>query len=93
MAQLDICEGVAENCYRRESVQVSIQDGEVLACVVYIGESFSEENSCPNASYLDSIVTGAEEHQLPSDYIEWIRNIATDSSETGHSIYRIGNPQ
>jgi gamma-glutamylcyclotransferase len=92
MAQLDLFEGVAENCYRREPVQVSIQVGEVLACVVYIGEAFSTEISIPNANYLDSILTGAEEHQLPTDYIKWIRNIATDSFGTGPSIYRIRNP-
>jgi AIG2-like family len=60
MAQLDLFEGVAENCYRRAPVQVSTQVGEVLACVVYSGEAFSTEVSIPNANYLDSIVTGAE---------------------------------
>lgn len=77
MAQLDLFEGVAENCYRRESVQVSTQDGDVLTCIVYIGAAFSTESSIPNANYLDAILRGAEDHQLPTDYIEQIQSIAT----------------
>jgi hypothetical protein len=79
MAQLDLFEGVAENCYRRASVQASTQEGDVLTCIVYIGEAFSREASIPNANYLDLILTGAEEHQLPTDYIKRIQSIATGS--------------
>jgi gamma-glutamylcyclotransferase len=77
MAQLDLFEGVAENCYRRESVEVFTQDGEVLTCIIYIGQAFSTEGAIPSTIYLDAILKGAEEHQLPTDYIERIQSIAT----------------
>ncbi len=76
MAQLDVAEGVAENCYRRELVQVTAQTGEILNCIAYIGEKFSSETAVPSANYLNAILTGAAEHQLPTDYIERIKTIA-----------------
>ena len=76
MTQLDLFEGVAENCYRRESVQVTTHSDDILKCMVYIGEAFSEEDSVSSSSYLNVILTGAKEHQLPPDYIESIRKIA-----------------
>jgi len=76
MTQLDLFEGVAENCYRRESVQVTTHSNDILKCLVYIGEAFSEEDFVPSSSYLNLILTGAKEHQLPPDYIESIRKIA-----------------
>lgn len=76
MAQLDLFEGVAENCYRRESVQVATQANDILECIVYIGEAFSAEDSVPSSSYLNLILTGAKEHQLPPDYIESIQEMA-----------------
>ena len=72
MSQLDLHEGVAENCYRRELVGVTTHDGDVLSCIVYIGEAFSEDDSIPSSNYLNRILTGAEEHRLPVDYIESI---------------------
>ena len=72
MAQLDLLEGVAENCYRRELVTVTTHDGDVLSCIVYIGEAFSAVDSVPSSNYLSRILTGAEEHQLPVDYIKSI---------------------
>ena len=76
MAQLDVFEGLAENCYRRELVQVTALAGEILNCIVYIGEKFSSEAAVPSANYLNLILTGAREHSLPTDYIEWIHTVA-----------------
>ena len=77
MAQLDLFEGVAENCYRRELVLVTTRTtNDMLECIVYIGESFSAEDSVPSSSYLNLILSGATEHQLPPDYIESIREMA-----------------
>ena len=76
MAQLDLFEGVAENCYRRESVPVTTHSNDILECIVYIGEAFSAEDSVPSSSYLNLILTGAKEHQLPPDYIESIQVLA-----------------
>ena len=76
MGQLDLFEGVNENCYRRESVQVTTQSNVFLECIVYIGVAFSVSDSVPSSSYLNLILTGAREHQLPPDYIESIRELA-----------------
>ncbi len=76
IAQLDVFEGVAENCYRRDLVQVTALTGEILNCIVYIGERFSSEPAVPSSNYLNLILTGAQEHQLPTDYIERIHTVA-----------------
>ena len=76
MSQLDVFEGVAENCYRRELVQVTALTGEILNCIVYIGEKFFSEAAVPSANYLNAILTGAQEHQLPPDYIRQIKTIS-----------------
>ncbi len=76
MVQLDLLEGVAQNCYRRESVRVTTQAGEILSCIVYIGEAFTKEASTPSPAYLNLILTGAHEHQLPVDYIQSIEKLA-----------------
>ncbi len=76
MAQLDVFEGVAENCYRRELVQVTALSGEILNGIVYVGEKFSSETAVPSANYLNAILTGAQEHQLPTDYIHQIMTLA-----------------
>ena len=72
MAQLDLIKGVAENCYRRELVEVTTHADDVLSCIVYIGEAFSAEDSIPIPSYLNLILKGAEEHKLSVDYTESI---------------------
>ncbi len=76
MIQLDQFEGVAENCYRREMVDVTAGFGELLRCIVYIGQAFTEESAQPNASYWDSIRTGAQEHRLPIEYINGLTRLA-----------------
>lgn len=76
MAQLDVFEGTAENCYRRELVQVTALTGEILNSIVYIGEKFSSEAAVPSSNYLNLILTGAHEHELPTDYIRQIKTIS-----------------
>ena len=72
MERLDEAEGVSENCYRRETVHVMTNSKEMLTCIVYIGESFEIIESKPSFDYLNKILTGATEHQLPTEYIESI---------------------
>jgi len=76
MLQLDHFEGVAENCYRRESVHVTTRDGEHLSCVLYIGEAFTENSAIPSASYWELIRTGAQEHELPVEYLHALTKLA-----------------
>ena len=70
MAHLDLFEGVSEDCYRRVLVQVTTASGERLSAFAYIGgKAFSNEQGKPSKSYLNLILTGAREHQLPADYV------------------------
>jgi gamma-glutamylcyclotransferase len=80
MMQLDIAEGVSENCYRRELANVTTHDGEILRCIVYIGQAFTEESAYPSASYWNAIRTGAQEHQLPFEYIDALTQLAEECS-------------
>ena len=72
MARLDEAEGVSENCYRRETIDVMTKTKMLLTCIVYVGESFKTIESKPGSGYLNEILTGATEHQLPTEYIESI---------------------
>ncbi len=80
MMQLDLFEGVSENCYRRELVHVTTQNGEVLPSVVYIGQAFTKEAAYPSASYWNAIRTGAQEHQLPLEYLNALTQLAEECS-------------
>ncbi len=75
--KLDRFEGVAEGCYRREKIDVLTETGESIRCFVYVGEATLEGDSKPTIEYLTWILTGAQEHGLPSDYIQWIKLIAS----------------
>ena len=79
MMQLDLFEGVSDNCYRRELVQVTSENGEVLPSVVYIGQAFTNEPAYPSESYWNAIRTGAQEHQLAIDYVDALRQLAEES--------------
>ena len=76
MERLDEAEGVSENCYRRETVHVTTNSKKILTCIAYVGESFETKESKPSSGYLNEILTGATEHQLPTEYIESIRERA-----------------
>lgn len=80
MMQLDRFEGVSDNCYTRELVYVTTQNGEILQCIVYIGQAFTDESAQPSASYWSSIRTGAKEHQLPIEYIDTLMQLAEEST-------------
>jgi len=81
MLQLDHFEGLAENCYRRELVHVTTQDGEILPCVVYVGHAFTDDSATPGASYWNLIRTGAHQHNLPVEYIQTLTQFARKSAK------------
>lgn len=76
--KLDLFEGVAEKCYRRETADIKTETGESICCFVYIGDSLHEGDSSPSTEYLDFILMGAQEHALPLEYIQWIKKIASE---------------
>jgi gamma-glutamylcyclotransferase len=71
---LDRFEGAPEH-YRRIEVRVTAADGREIAAQVFIAAKV-EKGLKPATHYLQTIVTGAEEHSLPAEYIETIRAVA-----------------
>ena len=71
---LDRFEGAPEH-YRRIEVRVTAADGRELAAQVFIATKV-EKGLKPASHYLQTIVTGAEEHGFPAEYIESIRAVA-----------------
>ena len=78
LERLDIFEGVAEGCYRRESVQVQVEEtNECIEAVVYLGSiAFCEIESQPSQEYLDRILAGLRDHQIDSMYVQSVLALA-----------------
>ena len=73
MKALDRFEGVPEH-YRRSEVNVIDTQGNKIAAQVYLARKV-RKGLKPDRLYLQRIVQGAEEHNLPSDYIAQLRAI------------------
>jgi gamma-glutamylcyclotransferase len=71
---LDRFEGAPEH-YRRIEVRVTAADGREVGAQVFIATKV-EKGLKPASHYLQTILTGAEEHNLPPGYIESIRAVA-----------------
>jgi cation transport regulator ChaC len=71
---LDRYEGVPEH-YRRIEVQVTPEGGQPVPAQVYIASKV-EKGLRPSAPYLQAILDGAGEHNLPASYIREIKAAA-----------------
>ena len=75
--QLDVNEGVENGHYRQEKVIVITDDGVEYEAITYVAEDkWVKEGMNPNETYLDYVINGANEFQLPLEYVERIQNIA-----------------
>ena len=72
---LDRFEGVPEH-YRRSEISVSDLEGKKVAAQVYLARKV-RKGLKPYRGYLQRIVSGAEEHALPADYIAELKSIPT----------------
>lgn len=72
---LDRFEGVPEH-YRRSEVNVTDGEGKKVAAQVYLARKV-RKGLKPDRQYLQRITQGAEEHNLPADYIQQLRAIET----------------
>lgn len=69
---LDQCEGIG---YRCETLQLEFQ-GNSLNSFVYIAENSHIDNKLrPHSWYQQIVLLGAEFHQLPEDYLKYIREV------------------
>jgi len=73
MRKIDHFEGVP-NHYRRSEVTVQDADGNRITAQVYLAGKV-RRGLKPDRLYLKRILEGAEEHNLPPDYIEQLRSI------------------
>jgi len=81
MDRLDAWEGVSGGHYRREPVQVKTIAGDFLIAHTYIaGKEFVVAEGRPSPWYLDLILNGAAEHDLPAEYIRNVETIANGNN-------------
>ena len=77
MTQLDRNEGVMGGHYERVTVEVELEDGSSCEAETYIaGKNYVVSEDTPADWYLDFILTGASQHELPADYIYNIKRLA-----------------
>lgn len=69
-AALDRAEGLGRG-YNEQALRVLLPDGKKLSVLAYIADPGAiDENLRPYSWYKDFVLRGAEEHRLPSEYIE-----------------------
>src|ERR1019366_7918347 len=76
---LDRYEGVPDH-YRRIEVQVTPEGGQPVPAQIYIASKI-EKGLRPSATYLQAMLDGAGEHNLPASYIGEIKNAAGAGAE------------
>lgn len=76
MGSLDIQEEVADRVYEPRTVDVTGVKGEVLRnCRTYYLLDRGFEDRRPSPQYLNVIIRGAIEHDLPADYVKKLKDI------------------
>ncbi|XP_025268249.1 gamma-glutamylcyclotransferase-like [Camponotus floridanus] len=95
LSTLDYQEGVQDNIYRVLSVNVETPNGTILNCRVYQQCTNPKEymklvdlsmDRRPSPLYLDTILKGAQENNLPTDYIELLKTIPHNGYEGKYDI-------
>ncbi|MFN5078985.1 MAG: gamma-glutamylcyclotransferase family protein [Planctomyces sp.] len=69
--------GVMDGHYGRTPVTVEMEDGSLCNAEMYVaGDEFVVPEKSPPQDYLEHTVIGANEHQLPDEYIAKSRQVA-----------------
>ena len=75
--EMDRSEGVGSGHYERFFVTVEKEAGETVHAITYVaGEDFVCEPSKPTVAYLNKIIVGARQHDLPEEYVRMIEVLA-----------------
>jgi len=86
---MDKHEGVPGGHYRRKAVRVRCDPCGDLEAVAYVaGDSFVDDSLVPTGEYLQTILQGARNHQLPEEYIRQIERAA--NRDERHTLERQG---
>jgi hypothetical protein len=67
---LDDAEGLGSGYHEGIVPVLSPKGGEVVVCTYIADASFIDDNLQPYSWYKDFVLAGAEEHQLPPEYVE-----------------------
>ncbi|XP_016841795.1 gamma-glutamylcyclotransferase [Nasonia vitripennis] len=82
-AALDEQEGVHDNIYFSKTVDIETSTGETISCKVYqqcqVPENYIEPSQLPperqpSFVYHNIILTGAQDHGIPEEYIKYIKS-------------------
>ena len=67
--------------YKPIIVKVTTPDNEELVCRSYYLLKRDSPDKRPSPQYMDVIIRGAIENKLPSDYVEFLKNIEHNGYE------------
>lgn len=74
LRRLDQFEGTSSGAYQREEVDILLPDGSTQRAFVYIATDTGRRYR-PSREYLGFLIEGAEEHNLPPEYVERLRRV------------------
>jgi hypothetical protein len=72
--RLDRTEGVHVGAYQRIPVEVAVGDGTRVTAITY-RSSLTTTGRKPSARYLQLLLDGAREHELPDEYIRFLAGL------------------
>lgn len=79
---LDKEEGLGRGYERKDIVVIRAETGKEMEMFTYVTqEPVATDTNAPYSWYMELILAGAEEHQLPPDYMQQLRDIATKKDE------------
>ena len=79
--EMDQYEGVSGGHYARKTVRVRVDSGDELEAVTYVaGRTFIDDSLTPSPEYLQTILRGAREHDLPDEYIRSVQELGNRSN-------------
>ncbi|XP_057322478.1 gamma-glutamylcyclotransferase-like [Microplitis mediator] len=91
LINLDRQEGVDVGYYKPINVNVTNSDGKIYNCRTYQQPTDPDpivelnqlpDDRQPSLAYLKVIIHGAQDHHLPNDYVEFLKNIKHNWNET-----------
>ena len=86
LSVLDGYEGVGNGRYRREAMTVQLQDGTRVAAWTYFANQEPGGPFPPSKEYLDTIISGAREHNLSGEYIDQLIDLAEGVRREGRIL-------
>lgn len=87
-ARLDRTEGVHRGVYRRQPVELALGDGRAVEAYTLRSEHGAEGRK-PSRRYLGLLLAGARHHDLPKEWITWLRahELAVDERSAQQELF------